>query len=362
MNKVDELIEKIVKETLENRNIKGLNQYSNKKLEYPECYAFFIKSLKYLYLISKNSKYKEEAAIFIEILFEMAYEDSEEMWWGLPFNWGKTCKEDGFLITTIFCFDAIKEWDEIIEIKKIDKMKKILNYVFSLVNKEKNGINYSKKLKTHIYNASSLTVGVLSKYNEILNNNQKLILFNVANNISTLQKDGYWNYSASKCDVDLLHQCYTCEGLLEYGKNNKNSYVLSKAIQGTDFIINKMQYKEMERYIFRFTDLESLNTKIKYLILRGIRFMNINSTRFHPPRAWSLAAMMRLLISTYQITNDKKYLKELKNLIDHIEENIIKNNSIKFSKISEENYIRNTYHMLYSLLQYKYFLFGEKDE
>lgn len=359
---IEAITDFLIDESISNIRIVGKDQYSDLNLEYPECYAMFIISLNYKYRITNNVWYRDQAEKYIGFLLELANKTDEEIWWGLPFDWGDTKTSDGFLITTAFCLKALYVWYEDGVFTDNDTIKKVLRYCFSLYCENgEDGFCYSRKLNKNIYNATSIAVGVMAQAKEFLSSKQIVKLNKSVDTLIASQKHGYWNYSNEKVDVDLLHQCYTCEGIFEYANRFDSHEALKAALTGVDFIVDNMNVEKMERYLFKLSDPEKKTTKLKYLLLRAYSILNTEDIRFSKPRAWSFGAYIRVLIYSYSFSKEKKYLKVLNDLISYFNSNLILDKSILFSVNSKDSYVRNTFHILHSLCQYEFFISNGED-
>ncbi len=169
--------------------------------------------------------------------------------------------------------------------------------------------------------------------------------------IQSEQKRGYWNYSKSKVDVDLLHQCYTCEGILDYGKVTGNNDLLCTAIHGVKFVMNNIPFFETERYLFNIHDNENVLILCKHVILRGYQRFFPENWRFTKTRIWSLAALLRVLVTCWVETRELFYEEYADSLVRHIMKEI--SDSKKHLLVGNNNlHIRNTYHLLEALSFY----------
>jgi len=355
---VEEFTDRMIKDTIKNDKIFGVDQYNNQKLEYPECYSKFLISLYYKNKIHKDEVYKEYAKKYIEYMLNLANETDDYIYWGLPYNWGETKVEDGFLLTTAFCLKSLCLWykEGVFTDEKI--IQKVINWCMALLhnnNDDEYGFYYSKKLKQNIYNATSIACGVLATNNEFLSPIESKKLEKVISTLIKVQKSGYWNYSSVKVDVDLLHQCYTCEGIFEYYNKTKNEIALNSATSGIDFLIQNEKFINIERYLFNLSDPEKFNVRFKYLLLKMYSKTRENEKRFTKTRAWSYGAYVRTLIYSYYFTNNRKYKTRLEEILIHVEKNIIKDGNVLFQSGGNNVYVRNSYHLLESLCLFEYF-------
>lgn len=360
VDKYKDIVEAMINATIRNGRITGLDQYCQSEEEYPECYAKFIMTLYYKYKLTEDKYYYELAKKYLEYMIQLKNQHNNYVFWGLPFNWGATSNKDGFLLTTSFCIKAMYLWYKEGIIEHLEILKNSIHWCFTLICDDDNnltkGFYYSPNLQENIYNATAIACGILSMCKELLSDEEKALLHQVAIGIEQCEKNGYWNYSFHKEDVDLLHQCYISEGMFDYGYMNRDEKAIKTAISGVDFTIKEKNFIKIERYLFKFRDKENLKTKIKYMILRILYKGNFQQHRFEKPRAWSYGAYVRTLAESYYFSKDEKYLLKLNEVLDHVFLNIIKDEKVMFKEESQHVYVRNTYHLIEALTLMEYIL------
>ncbi len=355
--KTKQFTDDLIKIVFKNGKILGYDQYNNCQLEYAECYAKLLISLYYKYKTYKENFYKDQAAEYIEYMLSLSKETKEYIYWGLPYNWGNTTTCDGFIITTAFCLKSLYLWYSEGVFKEKDKIRKSINWCMSLYTENGEcGLFYSNKLNKNIYNATSITCGVLALTKEFMSDDEMKCIDKIMGSLVNVQKNGYWNYSLNKVDVDLLHQCYTCEGMFEYLHALNDEKVLNSVIKGVDFITSNIKFLNIERYFFKLSDPENFKTRIKHLLLKIYCTIKRDERRCPKTRAWSYAAYIRTLIHSYIFTNNSIYRYNLENTIEYVNENILKNHTVLFKAGVSDTYVRNTYHMLEALCYYECFM------
>lgn len=331
----------------------GVDEYFGFECEYPEVYAKFSIALFKKWEKTYNQKYKESAYRYLERMCELGIETEEWMYWGLPFDWGGTKKEDGFLITTCFCIQALNIWEDDQWEHIIEKAK---SWCFTLASIYPNGqaeIFYSPKLEQHIYNASSMACGTLLECTKLAPED-KNIVYKVLDCIIYKQKrNGYWNYSDQKCDVDLVHQSYTVEGLIRSypyisDPELKNNVKIS-IDKGLKFLLNQLPVNaKSERYLFRLLDEEKLGIKIKHLFLRCLRKLHDDEHHFPSIRCWSYAALLRVLCYGECFIGEQ-YGKEIDMCLNQIHNDLFTGIYFKYKKNADRNFIRHQAHMVEAL-------------
>ncbi|MDY0278544.1 MAG: hypothetical protein RBQ97_10735 [Acholeplasma sp.] len=357
MVKVHEILDVLIENLTEQDIILGYDQYSSDKLEYPECYAMLITTLFYKYQLTNDDYYWKKAESYINRLKEISLSEDSHIWWGLPFNWGETNKCDGFLITTSFVLNSLSLWYNTGKYLDFSLIKGASNWILSLfVSNDTHGFYYSKKLRTNIYNATSIAIGSLSQISNLLSNEDRDRLHLAASSLVSIQKSGYWNYSKNNSEVDLLHQSYTCEGLFQYSSVFNNENTLKSAIYGVNFIMNKLKVNRIERYLFSLRDKEKIRTKIKHLIIKILYIIDPNNFRFSRPRAWSYAAYIRVLIYTVKYDENPLIRNRLIHIIEFVHDKILSDTYVRYSENSPIRYVRNECHMLASLAMYEYYI------
>jgi hypothetical protein len=353
---INHFTDTMIKQTIEKNKIMGIDQYNKEELEYAECYAKFLIALYYKDKSKKEKSYRETAKKYINYMLNLANENEEFIYWGLPFNWGGTKNNEGFLITTSFCLKALYLWYKEGVFKDKNIIRKSINWCMALHDADDHGFYYSPKLKQNIYNATAVACGVLSMTEEFLTLNERNKIEKVISSLIGLQKNGYWNYSSVKEDVDLLHQCYTCEGMFDNFYVNKNLEVLNSAIEGVKFLNANKNFTFIERYLFKLSDSESLQVRLKHRLLKIYSLFMDDNKRFRKTRAWSYASFIRTLIYSYYFTNDQNYKVVLEETLSYVFNNIIIDENIVFQAGEECVYIRNSYHVLEALCFYEYFI------
>ncbi|MBT1247686.1 MULTISPECIES: hypothetical protein [unclassified Thermosipho (in: thermotogales)] len=341
----------------ENEPVLGKDEYfKSEKLEYPEVYAMIVLSYYYLFKKEKDNKWKKKAEKFIDRLISLSIKEDNTICWGLPYDWGVTEKNDGFLITTVFSLRALAKWNSEFSYKYSDVIEKAINWIFGLLyydeNIKENAFYYSPKLKENIYNATSLACGILLESGQYLWKRQKENLISVVMGLIKVQnKKGFWKYSINNPTVDLLHQSYTCEGLLLSAsrlKRDLKEKVLKSAIKGVEFMDKYMFNSYIETYFFRLFDNVEFGVKLKHLLFR-IFFKK----KFRLSRAWSFGAFLRVhtLLEAFGITLPIK----LEEILKTIESQLFQNGNFRYNKLDDSVYIRQQAHVWYSLVNYLYF-------
>lgn len=351
-------IKQVIEENEKTLIIKGVDQYSKEPLEYPECYAKFLIGISSLYRLSKDKNIMNLAKNKIERMLELGNVKTNMIWWGLPFDWKLTKKEDGFLITTSFCLKALILWREN-GIDGLDKMismsvRWIKNLYFE--NEMEAGFYYSPKLRSNIYNATAVALGVLCSDEEIYMES-KMDLSKVFNTLKNCQKSGYWNYSKTTVDVDLLHQCYTVEGIKDYSMKTDNNISSMVSHDGYRFVLTNWKVLNNERYLFKINDSEKYTTLLKHQILNT--FFKNDTRRFTPVRTWTIAALLRMLIT---FSEDKENITQVIKIIEDeiINDDFSIENSLSLKNTHKIEYSRNKYHLFESLCLYKSWILKEQ--
>ncbi len=339
---------------LDEVSFKGTDEYCSLECEYPEVYAKVSIGLFYKWKMSQEEKYKDKAKLLLNRMSELAIKSDETACWGLPFDWGDTRKDDGFLITTCFCIQALNLWN----FKQTQKLKEqAINWCFTLVKENIDSadvdIFYSPKLKINIYNATSLACGTLLECNELSKKQLDILYRAVKTLIFKQKKEGYWNYSSEKDDVDTLHQSYTVEGLIRCYPHIEEQ-ALKKALlktirRGEKFLVFKLwTQKETERYLFSLTNNEKKSVKLKHLFLKIFRWLNIGRKHFPEKRCWSYAAYLR--VQYYYAQNiEQIYSCEIKECLKKITAELFCNTYMKYTKNNNKNFIRHQAHMIEGL-------------
>ena len=332
----------------------GLDEYSEIEYEYPEVYAKFSVALFNKWTKTQDKKYRETAYEYLERMCKLGIETERWAYWGLPFDWGNTEKKDGFLITTCFCVQALNicndgRWNNLI--------RKAIAWCLTLISTSKSGqveMFYSPKLKQNIYNASAMACGTLLSCRDLKTNDRKLLYKVLEYIVKKQKKGGYWNYSDIKCDVDLLHQSYTVEGLMRsylYIDEPELKRITREAIEkGVNFLIVQLQENidKSERYLFRITDDEKGLIKIKHLCLRCMEKIVPKARRFPFTRCWSYAALLRVLYYGEYIM-DLNCKKEITLCLEKIQKDLFAETYFKYSRNCDKNFVRHQAHMVEAL-------------
>lgn len=334
--------------------IYGVDEYFEPECEYPEVYAKFAIALFHKWEKKHEQRYKERAYKYLERMCELGIETEKWFYWGLPFDWGNTKKSDGFLITTCFCLQALNIWDNK-QWKNI--IKKAKAWCFTLVfdcSDGEAGIFYSPKLRQNIYNATAMACGTLLEC-ERGEDKGKTVIFKVLEQIIRKQKArGYWNYSDEKCDVDLLHQSYTVEGLIRsypYICDLKLKIKVKESIdKGMQFLVKRLylDIDKGERYLFVLSDEEKAGIKFKHCCLRCLRWIYKNEEHFPATRCWSYAALLRCLYYAEHYM-DMKYKKEMGMCLEKIHTNLFVKSYFKYNRNDRRKFIRHQAHMVEAL-------------
>lgn len=352
-----------LKKLSENKEIKGFDEYArDKKLEYPEVYSRLALSYFYLFKLYNDDEWKQRAIKIIEKLISLSKEKNDTIYWGLPFDWKETKKDDGFLITTVFSLQALIKWDNETKGKYTRFIEKTINWIFSLLQYDENlkekAFYYSPKLKENIYNATSLACGILWEAERYLSEEQKRSLISVVRGLIKAQnKKGFWRYSKLNSTVDLLHQSYTCEGLLMSVPKLKDEIkekAFESAVKGVEFMDKYMYNSDFENYLYGLFDHVEFNIKVKHFLFRVLKNVDRFKNKFKKVRAWSYAAFLRVHALLEFFKYEGENLISTDEIIERIEKDIFNDEYFKYNKLDNSRFIRQEAHVWFSLIFYLY--------
>ena len=341
----------------------GSDRYCVSMMEYYECYAKLANACYYQYHRTRDTNYLNVGRKYITRLIELAHIDPSNGYicWGLPFDNNIHEHYSGALLCNAFALEAIIKYNDVEQYS--DVIISALQWMDSMAwcaDECEQFYCYSPLIQQDIYNAEIIAMFVFLLLNKYIGKNVEKYYKQLKRIIGQQSNKGYWNYSATKIDVDLVHQAYCVEYL------TKSLLILKKAREKTDlldlsvavdksyhFLIMQLWRDGLDRYLFRWNDDICLKDKIKYLLLRMIKpFLTNNDKHFLHRQAWGCAATLNCacLARMLQIDSNTCHF-----VADYITKKLIlPDGSIKFTECNDDIYVRHGAHIIEAMSFYAY--------
>lgn len=298
----------------------GIDDYCSSPVYHSMADALFLRFCHSLYfnqLISKSSLHKYQKAALLRLKENILSQGSNNGW-GLGFSWGELPKSEIYTITSSMVLFSVSKFTE--ESKLSINLKQV--GVDCLINKELCGgwlklPFYSTKIEEHVINTWAYAAMALAASNNLSKFKRLLLKYK----LSLFDKSIIgWQYSYSSSRVDLLHQAYIADALIELG-----NYQSAVKFYREEFD----HFKSPEGYIDKI-DLISLDdlSKINVVFSKNTRTVKYlkNYVIYYrdPARAWSLGfhlAVVSKLLTKKLCHEDKLSLESkaqflFENLID----------------------------------------------
>lgn len=336
----------------EENNALGIDAYSPEKIYHPMADAKYLTTLTVLYNTKKITKANFSKRIYepIERLQNSIVDnDSKFSGWGLGFEWRELTKDEPFLITTSL---IVKSLSNIVKILPEDEHSNRL-YLQGLVYLKKwceikhltAPINssslpmYSPNIKEPIFNAAAYALSTIIFSEAFSANKQVAHLQNILSYIDAQHIDGIgWCYSDENYRIDLLHQCYILNSMMDI--NGVQSY----EIHCLEMIGHFMLPDGM-------LDVVSLHTSEKNFYEKEIKAMRKIGKKWievlpKKARLWSLGELLVVISRLCQMGNNTEawfqFGRKISTwIIIHLEDNDI-----------ESVYPRHTMHAAHGLSAY----------
>jgi len=321
--------------------------YCDELLVHPMGIAKYILTLCSLYrsgLLSHSKIVQKTKQSIIQLSEISIYiEETDDIYWGLNFEWINLKKDEPYLITTALVVQSLFELANIIEkdlvLKKLSEqalssLENWVNHKHIHCNNMKISIpKYSFILEEPVFNAPAYAYAVLLKYSLNINIKDKASKF--MNLLWQEKINGVgWKYSNANNVIDLLHTCYIQNAYFISGdkKSKENINELLSMINQfncdnyfKDALLVKNSFDEWNGNIFRYINDE------QYLELKNTE-----------ARLWSIGELLVLLSNMMKINNHPSLEKFTRNILL----------KVLRSKFNEKDYFRHTMHYTHGLASF----------
>jgi len=217
------MIFNIINKYEENRGV-GIDQYFNEEMNHPMADGKYLSALSVLFSNKKVSKefYQLRVSRAIKRLEKSSsIKNDEHAAWGLNFKYKSIKAKEPYLITSSIVLKGLLDNQEYMPLELVKRTVNYLNEYpyFKLVNNKKKIIvlpQFSENTIEYNYNAVAYWAAMMYVSSKEGLIKDASISLNTLEYIKSLYEAPYgWRYSAVNNRVDLLHQFYILNSLLE---------------------------------------------------------------------------------------------------------------------------------------------------